>query len=441
VAEQWGRRWITCDTSRVPLALARQRLLTATFDYYQLKDEAHGPAGGFVYERRQNQKGEEVGGIVPHITLKSIANNEPPAEEVLVDRPEVVRNVVRVTGPFSFEATIPTAEGLDTEPETPGIQGEVHENYVQRMLEVLRRAPVLRLPGNQTVTLKHIRPPAKTLALSAEAAVDVGQAFQPAGSADFPVRSPAPATGKSPEPADRNVGPTQPVAILFGPENGPLSERLVREAWDEAGLKHYSRLYVIGFAIDPKARQFIDSAGQIGIPCTYLQATMDLQMGDLLKNMRSSQIFSVCGLPDVQIRPVAADVSRRTSPSAKSQRALTSAATQDQQWQVELLGLDTFDPVTMEADHLKAADVPAWLLDTDYNGMVFRVRQAFFPRTGAWENLKKALRVEFEDTVWDHLAGTTSAPFPGGEHGQIAVKVIDPRGNELLVVKKLEETK
>ena len=78
VAEQWGRRWITIDTSRVPLALARQRLLTATFPYYELKDEARGPAGGFVYKRKQNNKGEEVGGIVPHVTLKSIANNEPP---------------------------------------------------------------------------------------------------------------------------------------------------------------------------------------------------------------------------------------------------------------------------------------------------------------------------------------------------------------------------
>jgi adenine-specific DNA-methyltransferase len=284
VAEQWGRRWITCDTSRVPLALARQRLLTSTFDYYKLKDEQRGPAGGFVYERRQNQKGEEVGGIVPHITLGSITNKEPPAEEVLVDRPETAKGVVRVTGPFSFEATIPTAEGLDTEPETPGIQGEAHENYVQRMLEVLRRAPVLRLPGNQTVTLKNIRPPAKTLALSAEAVVAPDATG--AESAKSETRSPKPETA---------------VAILFGPENGPLSERLVREAWDEAGLKHYSRLYVIGFAIDPKARQFIDSAAKIGLPCTYLQATMDLQMGDLLKNMRSSQIFSVCGLPDVKV--------------------------------------------------------------------------------------------------------------------------------------------
>jgi adenine-specific DNA-methyltransferase len=410
VAEQWGRRWISCDTSRVPLALARQRLLTATFDYYKLKDESRGPAGGFVYERKQNQKGEEVGGIVPHITLKSIANNEPPAEEVLVDRPEVLRNVVRVTGPFSFEATIPTAEGLDTEPETPGIQGEPHENYVQRMMEVLRRAPVLRLPGNQTVTLKNIRPPAKTLTLSAEAIVEKPTL---ANLADDASKQPALARD------------TDAVAILFGPENGPLSERLVREAWDEAGLKHYSCLYVIGFAIDPKARQFIDSAGQIGIPCTYLQATMDLQMGDLLKNMRSSQIFSVCGLPDVK--------------TVRVKPPKTAKKDSEEQWQVELLGLDTFDPVTMESDHLKPADVPAWFLDTDYNGMVFRVRQAFFPRTGAWENLKKSLRVEFEDTVWDHLAGTTSAPFHAGEHGQIAVKVIDPRGNELLVVRKLEE--
>ncbi len=412
VAEQWGRRWITCDTSRVPLALARQRLLTATFDYYELKDETRGPAGGFVYKRKQNQKGEEVGGIVPHVTLKSIANNEPPSEEVLVDRPESVKNVVRVTGPFTFEATIPTAEGLDEEPETPGIQNADHQNHVDRMLEVLRRAPILRLPGNQTVTLKNIRPPAKTLALSAEAMVERPSL---ANLADDASKQPA---------LTRDA---DPVAILFGPENGPIGERFVREAWDEAGLKHYTRLFVIGFAIDPKARQFIDSAGQIGIPCTYLQATMDLQMGDLLKNMRSSQIFSVCGLPDVRIG--------RIKPQESSKKDA------EEQWEVDLQGLDTFDPVTMDADHLKGTEVPAWLLDTDYNGMVFRVRQAFFPRTGAWENLKRSLKVEFEDTVWDHLAGTTSAPFPAGDHAQIAVKVIDPRGNELLVVKKLEEPK
>src|SRR5271170_2428796 len=76
VAEQWGRRWITIDTSRVPLALARQRLLTATFPWYELQDESRGPASGFVYKRKQNRKGEEIGGIVTHIMLETIANNE-----------------------------------------------------------------------------------------------------------------------------------------------------------------------------------------------------------------------------------------------------------------------------------------------------------------------------------------------------------------------------
>ena len=110
VAEQWGRRWITIDTSRVPLALARQRLLTATFAWYELRDPSRGPAGGFDYQRRQNKKGDEVGGIVPHVKLETIANNEQPQEEVLVDRPEQDAKITRVTGPFCVEATIPTPQ-------------------------------------------------------------------------------------------------------------------------------------------------------------------------------------------------------------------------------------------------------------------------------------------------------------------------------------------
>jgi adenine-specific DNA-methyltransferase len=93
----------------------------------------------------------------------------------------------------------------------------------------------------------------------------------------------------------------------------------------------------------------------------------------------------------------------------------------------------------MEAHHIAGDDVPAWLLDTDYNGSCFHVCQAFFPRTGAWENLKKALRAEYDEAVWDHLAGAVSAPFEPGESGKIAVKVIDDRGNELMVVKDLAE--
>ena len=103
------------------------------------------------------------------------------------------------------------------------------------------------------------------------------------------------------------------------------------------------------------------------------------------------------------------------------------------------MGLDVFDPVTMEGDHEHGENVPAWFLDTDYNELAFCVSQAFFPRTSAWDNLKRALKGVYDDSVWDHLAGTVSEPFAAGEHQRIAVKVIDDRGNELMVVKSLGE--
>lgn len=410
VAEQWGRRWITLDTSRVPLALARQRLLTGTFPWYELKDDNRGPAGGFVYKRKQNKKGEEVGGITPHITLKSIAKNEPPQEEILVDRPEQQSGITRVTGPFCVEATIPTPvdwEGDGIE-DSGAVSVETYGSFIDRMLEVLRKSPVLRLEGNKTVTFKNIRLPAKTLSLSAEALVDSTAPGQKPSLAE--------AIGEAEEKSARRLPLSgKPVALVFGPENGAVSEKLVYEAAREAHAKNYTHLYVIGFAIQSNARTLIEKCADVmGVPATYVQATPDLMMGDLLKNMRSSQIFSVCGQPEIKIH-----------------------RTKDKKYQVELLGLDVFDPITMEVDHRSGEDVPAWFLDTDYNDLCFHVSQAFFPRTSAWDNLKKALKGEYEESVWDHLSGTTSAPFEAGEHKQIAVKVIDDRGNELLVVKKL----
>jgi adenine-specific DNA-methyltransferase len=382
VAEQWGRRWITIDTSRVPLALARQRLLTATFPYYELADEKRGPAGGFVYKRKQNKRGEEIGGIVPHITLKSIANNEPPAEEVLVDRPEVEPGITRISGPFTVEGTIPPPIEMQSEPSTAA---EADGRFADRMLEVLRRSPVLRLDGNRSITLKSVRPPAKSLSISAEAI--------------------------------QSGDEEQPVAFAFGPENGAVTETLVHQALREANVKGYAHLYVVGFAIQPNARRLIEEAAAIGVPATYVQATPDLLMGDLLKSLRSSQIFSVCGLPEVAIRLVG----------------------EEGMYEVELIGLDVFDPVTMEVEHRRGDDVPAWFLDTDFNELCFHVCQAFFPRTSAWDSIKKALKGTYDDSVWDHLAGTVSAPFAAGEHHKVAVKVIDDRGNELMVVRSLSE--
>ena len=389
VAEQWGRRWITIDTSRVPLALARQRLLTATFPYYDLHDQARGPAAGFVYKRRQNAKGQEVGGIVPHVTLKSLANDEPAAEEVLVDRPEIDSKITRVSGPFVVEATIPAPVDIDGDgTEDSGAPDDA--SYLDRMVEALRRNATLQLGGNKTLALVNVRPPAQSLVLSAEAALEPDLA---------------------------------PVAIVIGPENGAVSEKLVFEAAREAHMRSYEDLLVIGFAIEPNARTLVDKIeAQIGIPAIYIQATPDLVMGDLLKTMRSSQLFSVAGLPDVAVRKLPSE-----------------GKGAQQRYEVELLGLDTFDPTTFEARHDRGDDVPAWFLDTAWNGLSFHVSQAFFPRTSAWDNLKRALRGEFEESVWGHLSGTVSAPFTANGSREIAVKVIDDRGNELLVVRSLDE--
>ena len=428
VAEQWGRRWITIDASRVPLALTRQRLLTATYSWYELLDDARGPSGGFFYKRKQNRRGEEVGGIIPHVTSSTIANNEPPREEVIVDRLEEASGITRVTGPFCVEATIPTPVDWEDSPssrassfEGEGV-GESYGSFVDRMLEVLRKSPVLRLEGNKTVNFKNVRLPAKTLSLSAEAIVD----------ATAPGQSPSlsEAIDEAEEKSGRRLPLSgKPVALVFGPENGAVSEKLVYEAAREAHAKNYTHLYVIGFAIQPNARTLVEKCTEVvDVPATYVQATPDLMMGDLLKNMRSSQIFSVCGQPEIEVRKVKSP-SPRPSPS-KGEGGY---------YQVELLGLDVFDPVTMEVVHRSGEDVPAWFLDIDYNDLCFHVSQAFFPRTGAWNNLKKALKSEYEESVWDHLSGKTSAPFQAGEHKQIAVKVIDDRGNELLMVKKLNE--
>ena len=387
-AEKWGRRWITCDTSRVPVALARQRMLTGTFDFFRLQESERGPAGGFEYRRKQNRKGEEVGGIALHITLESIANQEPAKEEVLVNRPEKDDAVTRISGPFCVEATIPTPvdwEGDGEEDSGDLAAVDAYGDHVERMIEVLRRSPVLHLGGGQRVSLSKVRRPARTMSLSAEALIE--------------------------SEGERTA------AIVFGPENGAVSETLVFEAAREAYAKGYAQLYVIGFAIQPDARRLVENCDRtVGVSAAYVQASMDLVMGDLLKNLRSSQIFSVCGLPDVRIN-----------------------RSEDGEYRVELLGLDVFDPVAMDSDHREGSDVPAWFLDTDYNGLCFHVCQAFFPRTSAWDGLKRSLRTEFDDSVWTHLSGTASAPFRSGEHGQVAVKVVDDRGNELMVVKPLSD--
>jgi adenine-specific DNA-methyltransferase len=388
VAEQWGRRWITCDTSRVPLALARQRLLTATFPWYCLKNPSHGPAGGFVYERKQNRKGEETGGLVPRITLKSIANNEDPEMVTLVDRPEINNKITRVCGAFTVEATIQAAMTLAEESNQVAEAPKGYTSpraYLDRMIEVLRQSKTLQLPGNVSLELETVRPLADRESLHAEA------------------------TAKN--------GSEKRIAIVFGPEDGAIGSEYVFNASMEAMQQGFQQLFLFGFAIQAKAREMLE---KLKIPTTYIAMTPDVVMSDLLKTSKASEIFSITGLPDVALKLAG------PKPDGTPLH------------QVEVKGLDIFRPDTMETDSIDAENLPCWMLDTNYNGMVFCASQVFFPKTGAWDNLQKSLKGEFNNSVWEHLAGTVSEPFVLGDKRRIGVKVIDDRGNELMVVKSAE---
>jgi adenine-specific DNA-methyltransferase len=384
-AEKLGRRWITCDTSRVPLALARQRLLTTTFPWYSLKTPSEGPSGGFVYEQKKNRKGEEIGGLVPRITLESVANNIPPEIVTLGDRPEVNNKITRVTGAFTVEATIQAALTLAESDAETKITPKVFNSpraYLDRMIEVLRQSKTLRLPGNTSIDLEAVHPLADREHLHAEATVKNGSEKR--------------------------------IAIVFGPEDGAIGSEYIFNASMEAMQQGFQQLFLFGFAIQAKAREMLE---KLKIKTTYVAMTPDIVMSDLLKTSKASEIFSITGLPDVTLR-------------LGGQKPDGTPL-----YQVEVNGLDTFRPDTMEIESIEAGNLPCWMLDTDYNGMVFCASQVFFPKTGAWDNLQKSLKGEFNASVWEHLAGTVSDSFVLGNKRRIAVKIIDERGNELMVVK------
>lgn len=381
VAEHWGRRWITCDTSRIPVSLARQRLLTATFPWFRLNNPAAGPAAGFKYALGK--------GLLKKVTLGSIAKNEDPQTITLVDMPEKEPDIVRVCGPFTVEATIQAAHSLEVEGATQAAEqaaGYNARSYLDRMIDILRRSHNLRLPGNRSLKLEQVRVLDNDF-LHAEA-VDEQE---------------------------------QRIAIVFGPEDGAISSDQVFEAASEAYFLKYSQLFFFGFAIQAKARELVDDRKRLRLPCTYISVTPDVAMDDLLKTSHTDQLFSITGLPDARIL---------SAGLRDDGRAL---------YQVELLGLDTFRPDTMDTESVEPENLPCWMLDTSYNGMAFCASQVFFPRTGAWDNLQKSLKGQFNDSVWEHLAGTTSEPFVADSKGQIAIKVIDERGNELMRVLNVAE--
>ncbi|MBF0377005.1 MAG: site-specific DNA-methyltransferase [Desulfamplus sp.] len=376
VAEQWGRRWITCDTSRVALTLAKQRLMTANFDYYQLAHQKEGVSSGFVYK------------TVPHITLKSIANNEPPATETLYDQPLIERNKTRITGPFTVEAVpSPHAKSFDDlENDDNG-----SDTSIARTGETLRQSEWrdelfksgVRAKGGQIMKFIRLEPLGGTKYIHCEGELET----------------------------ENSILKT---LVVFGPEHAPLERRMVENAWQEARLLKTDILLFCAFQFDEEAAREIDDLIPriAGMQLLKVLMNADLFTDDLRKKRSSNQSFWLIGQPDVKVHKL-----------------------KDGKVQVEVMGFDYYNPKTGSVESGGKKNIAIWMLDTDYDSRSLFPTQIFFPMAGSgdgWDKLAKNLKAEIDDEKIEAFKGTVSLPFK--PKSSIAVKIIDDRGIESLRV-------
>ena len=388
VAEQWGRRWITCDTSRVALTLAKQRLMTANFDYYKLAHPAEGVGSGFEYKQ------------VPHITMKSIAKNEPTAMETLYDQPVKDSKRARITGPFTVEAVpAPTVQPLDniSVPEPVAADESIvrsGETLRQREWrdELLKSG--IRGKGGQRISFSRIESlPCRYLHADAETKPDDSD-VKGASTADAPRR----------------------VVISFGPEHAPLEQRQVENAVQEAQtlVPDPEIVVFVAFQFDPEAAKDIDETIWPGIKMLKVQMNADLQTDDLKKKRAGNESFWLVGQPDVSLRQI-------------------SDGESADKWLVEVHGFDYFNTKSGNVESGNTEKIAVWMLDTDYDGRSLYPSQVFFPMAGTqggWSKLQKNLKCEIDEELIEAYRGTRSLPFSLGPNQRIAVKIVDDRGIE-----------
>jgi len=415
VAEQWGRRWMTCDTSRVAIALARQRLMTATFDYYQLANSQEGVGSGFKYK------------TVPHITLKSIANNPEIREgmnrieieqainkyadqETLYDQPLLDKSKARVTGPFTVEAVpAPIVKPIDDVINPP-----VADQSIARSGETLRQSEWrdellktgIRGKNGQYILFSRVEALPGTRWLHADAETkpnDLGAntVKESGGTYDKPMR----------------------VVISFGPEHAPLEQRHVNQAIEEAhNLVPKPKLVIFAaFQFDPEAAKDIDETNWPGVTLLKAQMNMDMQTEDLKKKRTNNDSFWLMGQPDVALRPI-----NRGEDAGK--------------WEVEVYGFDYYNTKTGNIESGNVEKIAVWMLDIDYDGRSVFPRQVFFPMAGekdAWSRLARNLKAEIDEDLIESYQGTVSLPFEIGEYQRVAVKIVDDRGIESLKILRL----
>ena len=493
VAEQWGRRWITIDTSRVSIFLARQRLLTGSYDYYELKDESKGPQGGLVYttiprikfkDIAQNtaldpifekhvpilkEKLDTLNSALAEVTSetrtklltkltekerrkgrRSITNADrrrwrlpetawqvaevpfdtdpdwPEAlqealtdyrkawqekidevnacidasseREELIDQPEKDRNRIRVSGPFTVEAVQPAEESINDDSPIVGepeealdtFESDKHDSestnadaYLDKMIRLLRNGK-MRFPDNQTVKFATL----ETL---------TGEILHAEGN------------WEGDDDAPRRV------AVVFGPQYGAVSAKQVEECLPIAAQRGYEELVVAGFSFDALAQDVIDADPNPRVHTHMAYINPDVDMDDLLEQTSTSQIFTVFGRPRTKVDP-----------------------TDNGEHIVKMEGVDIYNPVDNTVSAAGADKVAAWFVDTDYDGRTFCIAQAFFPDRKAWKKIASDLNSVVDAERFEQFSGTESLPFPAGEHARVAVKVIDPRGNEVMRVHVLK---
>ncbi len=383
VSEQMGRRWITCDTSRIAITLAKQRLMTANFDYYVLAYPNEGIGSGLKYK------------TVPHVTIGSIANNEPAPQESLYDQPIIDNKRTRVTGPFTMEAVpAPVAKSFDDVEAVTNLEADIS---ISRSGETLRQdewrnellRSGVRAKGGKLIEFTRVEPLSGTRFLQAEA-----------------------------ETKDDNP---KRVVVCFGPEHAPLEQRMVELALEEARtLKPKPEIILFcAFHFDSEARKDIEETNWPGITLLEAQMNADLLTDDLKKKRSSNESFWLIGQPDVQIEEI-------------------KSGDDKGKYTVEVNGFDYYNPKTGTVDSGGKGDIAMWMLDHDYDGRSLFPSQVFLPMAGVkegWATLAKNLKAEIDEEKIEAFGGTVSLPFTAGKN--VAVKIIDARGIESLKIIRL----
>jgi adenine-specific DNA-methyltransferase len=424
MAEEHGRRWITIDTSRVALALARQRIMSAKFPYYLLADSREGQLREAELEKRPPSDASTNGDVrkgfvydrVPHVTLKSIANNPDIEEgmtrheidaaiakhaetEILYDQPYEDNGKVRVAGRFTVESLSPHTTISEASPASERAADATDESTFERtILDNLLKAGVQN-------GLKKER-------------------------LDFETLAPFPGTYIQAEGIRKGgeEGTPQRIAVSIGPQFGTVDPDWIRHAAREStrGMG-FDVLLVCAFAFDPQAvkttEEFAPSdPGNFAtvqderrygkVPILLVRMNSDLAMGDvLLKKTGSANLFMVFGEPDVAIERTADGIV------------------------VEIRGVDVYNPTTGEIRSSGTGDIALWMIDSDYDEESFFVRHCYF--TGSndpYARLKRALKADIDEAAWQSLYSTRSRPFDPPSTGKIAVKVINHYGDEVLQV-------